>query len=466
MGELSTMSLSSKKLGLLSGVGLVVADMVGTGVLTTAGFMATDLSPVYILLDWLAGGLVALAGALAYAALARQVPRSGGEYRYLSSLLHPAVGYLAGWTSLLAGFSVPVALAALAAGAFSETLLPSVDGRITAALLIALVSVLHAINMKSSKWTQDLLALVKAALIVGFIVLGLFYGSNELPEWSPPGDVPASGFSAKAFFTSLIFITFCYTGWNAATYASEDFEHPRRDVPKAMIIGCLLVTGVYLLMNWVFVTSLSQADMTGWIKGDTDRITLAHLVVENLTGEAAANAMSALVIIALLSAISAMTLIGPRVYAAMARDRFLPGFLAGKEGKPPAASIFLQGALAMSLVFLSNFREMLNNVGCILAVITAMTVLSLFRRKRWRNAERPPLHALVGATVYACMSAWMVYYAVSVSPSVLLWMLGIVVIALIGYVVTRKMDPLAGTRAKRRRGDNRTADYSIRPPAP
>lgn len=468
------MNAAVKKLGLWSGVGLVMADMVGTGVLTTAGFMARDLSPSFILLDWFVGGLVALAGALAYTALARQIPRSGGEYRYLSSLLHPAVGYLAGWTSLLAGFSVPVALAALAAGAFSETLLPSLDARLAAAGLIMMTSALHAFNLKSSKWTQDLLAIVKAALIVGFIVLGLFYGSNTLPDWQPDAGGADSGFSAQAFFTSLIFITFCYTGWNAATYASEEFREPRRDVPRAMIIGCLSVTGIYLLMNWVFVTNLTHADMTSWIKGDTDRITLAHLVVHKLIGRTAANATSVLVIIALLSAISAMTLIGPRVYAAMAKDHFLPQLLAAKEGKPPAYSVLLQGSLATSLVFFSDFREMLNNVGSILAITTALTVLSLFRRKRWRRGERPAINALVGAAIYASMSAWMVYFSVIASktiwllgvpiPSVVLWMLGIVIASLIGYRLTRVVEPEAGTRDKRRRTDDTRTDYSLRPP--
>ena len=129
------MAVATRKIGLWSGIGLTLADMVGTGVLTTAGFMALDLTPRQILLDWLLGGVIALAGATAYAALARQVPRSGGEYRYLSELFHPALGYLAGWTSLMVGFSVPVALAALAGGAFAQTVLGAVDARLTAAIL-------------------------------------------------------------------------------------------------------------------------------------------------------------------------------------------------------------------------------------------------------------------------------------------------------------------------------------------
>jgi amino acid transporter len=229
---------------------------------------------------------------------------------------------------------------------------------------------------------------------------------------------------------------------------------------------------LYLLVNWVFVTNLTQDDMTRWIRGDTDRVTLAHLVVKNLIGPTAAVGMSAIVILALASAISAMTLIGPRVYAAMAGDRFLPSVLAAKAGKPPVGSVLLQSTLATSLVFLSGFRELLNNVGAILAVVSAITVLSLFRRRRWRKGEHPPLVALGGALVYAGMSAWMVYFSVGSSerigvlglqlPSVLVWMLGIVAIAMLAYVLTRALRPEAGTGAPRRREDPNVESWVVR----
>ena len=459
--------MGAKKLGVLSGVGLTMADMVGVGGLTTAGFMAADLSPGWILFDWLVGGLVAMCGALAYAALARLIPKSGGEYRYLSSVLHPSLGYLAGWTSLLVGFSVPVALAALGAGAFAQAVYPEVANTHVAAALIVAVTAMHAVNMRTSKLSQDVLALAKAVLVALFILIGFFAGTNTLPEWTPPPGSPpdASGFAAEPFFVSLIFISFCYSGWNAATYASEEFENPRRDVPRAMVIGCLLVAAIYLAINWVFVTNLSAADMVGWVKGDTDRITLAHLVTRNLVGEGVATTVSVLVIIALASAISAMTLIGPRVYAAMAADGFLPKALAGREGKPPLGSVLLQGSLATCLVYLSGFRELLNNVSSILAIVSAITVLSLFRRRRWRGGDRPGLPAMLGAIGYSVMSGWMVYHAVRTSktwlgvPTLVLWMMGIVAIAMVAYLVTRVLKPAAGAVGRRRSGDDPNVDW-------
>lgn len=438
-------SKEAKKLGTWSGVGLTMSDMVGAGVLTTAGFMAQDLSPRLILFEWFLGGVIALAGSLAYAALVRLVPRSGGEYRYLSELLHPLVGYVAGWASLLVGFSVPVALAALAAGAFAETVIPGLDPRLTASALILLITASHAGNLQASRWTQDVLALIKGLLIAVFIAIGLSVGTNTLPA---PGPVAAgAGFPTAPFFTSLIFVSFCYSGWNAATYAAGDFENPRRDVPRAMIFGCTAVMVIYLLVNWVFVTNLGGADIAGWVTGDTDRITLAHLVMRNLLGESAATFMSAIVIVALASAISAMMLVGPRVYAAMADDQFLPRVFASRAGIPPRGSVVLQGALATLLVFMSGFRELLNNVGSILALVSAAAVLSLFRRVHWTEDNRPGVAALAGAAVYSLMSAWMVYFTMQSSPkvsilgatipSLALWIGAIVSVAATAYALTR-----------------------------
>ena len=462
--------MGTRKLTLRSGVGLAMSNMIGTGVLTTAGFLPPELSAVHVLLGWVIGGVVALAGAVAYSALARQVPRSGGEYRYLSSLLHPAVGYVAGWASLLVGFTVPVAVAALAAGTFGETVIPELPGRLTAVVVILAVTAVHAANLRASKWTQDVLALVMVILLVGFIAIGLAFGATTLPAWDPePRD---AGLPVQAFFSSLILIMFCYSGWNAAIYASEEFEDPRRDVPRAMLVGCVLVTVLYLLVNAVIIMNLTRSDMVGWSHGDTRRITLAHVVMQDLLGRGTATVMSVLVIVALMSAISAMTVVGPRVYAAMARDRLLPAVLGARQGRPPIGAVLLQSGLAIALVFVSRFRDMLNNVGAILAIVSAVTALALFRRSRWRAGERPSTPALVGALVFAGMSLWMVFYAMQSSdtvpvagleiPTLALWIGGIVSVATIAFVVTRMVRTEAAAPRRRRSDDQDTTDWSAR----
>src|SRR6185503_3805275 len=331
---------TARKLGLWSGVGIVIANMIGAGVSTTPGFMAMDLAPSYILLAWLVGGVAALSGARAYAAIAQAIPRSGGEYRYLSTLWHPMLGYLAGWTSLLVGF-------------YTGTLGVDIPWRLVTAVVIILVTALHAFDLRASRRGQNLLVAVKLTLVIGFVVVGLVAGSNAWPEWRPKAS--EHGLPLAPFFQSLVFIAFCYSGWNAAIYASEEFASPRPDVPRAMLIGCATVMVLYMLVNWVFIANLTPSHYGAWIGDDPERITLGHVLMKNLVGITGAKIMSVFMIVALLSAASAMTMIGPRVYAAMARDGYLPAAFAGKDGRPPLWSVLLQGAIAMAVAMTTSF---------------------------------------------------------------------------------------------------------------
>ena len=400
----------TRRLGLWSGVGIVVANMIGAGVLTTPGYMAMDLAPAHILLAWLVGGVAALAGARAYAAVAQAIPRSGGEYRYLSSLWHPLLGYVAGWTSLLVGFSQPVALDAQLVGFYAGTLGLDVNWRVVTVAAIVAVTALHAVDLRASRRGQDLLVAVKFALVIGFVVVGLVAGTSAWPSWRPAA--AAHGIPAAPFFQSLVFIAFCYTGWNAAIYASEEFANPRRDVPRAMLIGCGVVIALYLLVNWVFVANLTPAHYGTWISGDRDRITLGHVLMKELISGTGAKVMSVFMIVALLSAASAMTMIGPRVYAAMARDGYLPRVFAGQDGRPPVWSVLLQGAIAIAVAMTTSFIKAIATVGTVLTLMAALTALGVFKLQLDpRQDEKPGVAALIAATVFVGLSGWMLYFA-------------------------------------------------------
>src|SRR5262245_5941973 len=454
---------SRLKLGLWSGVGIVVANMIGSGVLTTPGFMAMDLAPSHILLAWVVGGVVALCGARAYAAVAEVIPRSGGEYRYLSELWHPALGYLAGWTSLLIGFSQPVALDAIAIGAFADTLAPGVNVRVVATATVIGVTALHAFDLRASKIGQNALVAVKLALVLGFVAVGLAAGSNEFPTWTP--EAAQGGLPVAAFFGSLVFIMFCYSGWNAAIYASEEFASPRRDVPRAMLIGCAAVMLLYLVVNWVFVANLTPGHFSEWIRGDRDRITLGHVLMRDLIGSDGAMVMSAVMIVVLVSATSAMTMIGPRVYAAMARDGFLPRVFAGTGDKPPFAALLLQGAVAVFCIWTQSFRGLLGTVGAILTLMAALTALGVIRiRFDERFANRRPDSAAVGAAVvFVVATAWMLYFAFT-SPLLntadvpgvgkvaapLVWLVFVALVTVVYYMWT-KVTGAAKLRSEERR---------------
>ena len=422
-------------LGLWSGVGIVAANMIGAGVFLSAGFMAQDMGPGTILLAWTVGAIVALAGARAYAAVSRLVPLSGGEYRYLSDLFHPSLGYLAGWASLLLGFSAPVAVDALAAGAFAGTLLPGADARVVGGMLIVALTVLHAAGLQLSKWTQNGLVLVKAVLLLGFVAVGLACGHNQWPTWTPPG--ATAGFPLRAFAASLFFIAFAFSGWNAAVYASEEFRSPERDVPRAMLIGCALVAALYIAVNWVFVANLTPQRAQAVFTYETSRVTLGHLVMQDLVGPTGAKVMSGFVIVAFVSAMSAMTFAGPRVYAAMAADGFLPRSLVAQAGRPPAWSVALQGAIALVILYAHELAQVMQNVGAILTLFAALTAVSLFRVRFRRSAQPgPPPLALGAAGLYAASALWMLYFGFQGKTHLLGWLLAVAAVALVAYAAT------------------------------
>jgi APA family basic amino acid/polyamine antiporter len=411
--------------------------MIGAGVFLSAGFMAQDLTAGQILLTWAAGLLLALLGVAVYAAVAARVPRSGGEYRYLSEWLHPAFGYLAGWASFLVGFSAPIAVNALAAEAFLETMIPVPGRGLVAASLVAALTAAHALDMRASRLTQDGLALLKALLVGLFVVLGLALGSNAWPDWAPPNASPT--FPVSAFARSLFYVGFAFSGWNAAIYAASEFGHPRRDVGRSMWIGCLLVGGLYLLVNWVFVANLDPSEATVVFRYDQDHVTLGHLVASRLLGPAGGAAMSVLAILAFVSAMSTMVFSGPRVYAAMAQDGFLPRWLAGQSGRPPLGAVLLQGALALLLVFTHRLQQVLLNVGGILTLFSALVALALIVRSLSPAApDRPGPFSAIGAGLYIVCAGWMLWFGFADEPKLLLWVGIVAAAATVAYGLTAR----------------------------
>jgi basic amino acid/polyamine antiporter, APA family len=434
--------MKDHRMGLSSGIGMVIANMIGAGVFLSTGFMAQDLTPKQILLAWVIGAFLAMSGAKAYSGIARMVPHSGGEYKYLSTLVHPALGYLAGWASLLLGFSAPIAIDAITAGAFAYTLAPYGDRetfqKLFALVLIVLITGIHAIGLRFSVRAQNVLVAIKIILVIGFMAVGLIGGHNAWPTWRPTN--VSDSFPVGPFMRNLFYIAFAFSGWNAAVYAASEFKNPKRDVPKAMVLGCAIVGVIYLFINWVFVANLTPEQCLIVNKYETARITLGHLIMKNLVGETGAACMSILAIVAFISAVSAMTFLGPRVYAAMSKDGFLPRILQGKEGKPPVGAVILQGVIALFLIFAYELGEILSNVGAILTLFSALTVFSLFwvRFKRGKELEKPAFAALAAGLFYLFLSGVMLYFGFKQKPSLNLWVGACILLTLIGYFITKQ----------------------------
>lgn len=438
---------SKRAFGLRTGIGIVVANMVGSGVFLSAGYMAQDLTPFWLLLAWVVGAALALAGARTYGEVARIIGRSGGEYRYLSDLLHPWLGVLAGWASLLVGFAASIAVDAFSAGAFLKTLIPWIDPRMFGATLIIGLTCVHAIHLGASKWAQNLLVLAKVALVLGFVAVGLSLGSASWPTWTPPVQTTEIwGFPWRAFLQHQFWVAFTFSGWNAAIYAAGEFRRPRRDVPRAMLIGCAGVAILYIAVNWVFVANLTPEQAAVVTTSDASAITLGHLVVEDLVGPIGGLIMSGCAVILFASALSAMTMVGPRVYAEMAEDGVLPRWLKGKPGKPPTGSVILQGVLALAILYGETLQQMVESAAIVLLIFSGLTAFAVFWIRVWHTElPRPSTVGLLSAGTYLIAVIVLVIFGLQTSYMLAATVGVIVTTATIAYIIAA----LRG-RAKRR----------------
>jgi APA family basic amino acid/polyamine antiporter len=362
------------KLGLGTIIGLVIANMIGAGVFTTSGFAMGDLgSPLYVILAWLAGGVIAFCGAISYGALSRLMPVSGGEYLFLSRSIHPLMGFIAGWISLLAGFTGAIAYAAITMEVY---LVPTALRSVITENAIATVTILsaaliHGIRVSHGVIIQNLTVAVKLILIGCFLTFAAF--GPALDSWDGIRAFRATGlpdFSMAAFATTLMWISFSYSGFNAAIYVASEVDNAGVVIPKAMVYATLITTIIYLLLNAVFVF----APAPDAINRQED---VAAIAAIKLGGDFLAHVIRGIIVVALFTTISAMIMAGPRVYAQMAEDGLLPEALRFTR-QAPDVSIALQSLLAVMVVWITGLRELLSYLGFTLGLSAAATITSLF----------------------------------------------------------------------------------------
>jgi APA family basic amino acid/polyamine antiporter len=393
--------VSARRLGLGSSTALVVAAMIGTGVFTTSGYLLAMLrSPWAVLAVWGLGGVISVLGAVSYGALARRIPESGGEYVFLSRTIHPAAGYLAGWVTLVAGLSAPAAANALGFAHYLRPWLP--EGfplPVTASLLLLAAAALHAGAMSRAALVQRVAVAVEVLLIAAFLLGGM--GHQHAPMVVEPLRLGALG-------PALILVSYSYSGWNTVVYVGGEVSDPTRNLPRAMMIGAVGVTLLYLALNAVFVFSVPVEALVG--KADVGRI-----AAEAIGGPRLAAAVAGLIAFVLATFVSSMMMAGPHVIARMAGDGYLPRTLAATAGTPPRAALLLQLLLSLVLVWTEKTDALLTYVGFTLGLSTAATVIGLIRLKRREGAALPvwgwpwvPAAFLVfvlGSTAFAIVQA-------------------------------------------------------------
>jgi basic amino acid/polyamine antiporter, APA family len=408
------------KVGVTTATAIVIANMVGTGVFTSLGFQVMGIKSIFALLMlWVVGGVMALCGALSYSELGAAIPRSGGEYTYLSKIYHPAVGFLSGWVSAIVGFAAPIALAAMALGGYFCTVFPVIDKVWVGAIVVILITIVHSTNLLVGSRFQNIVTSIKVVLILVFIVCGFVLGEHQ-----PITVLPVAGswkeIGSAAFAISLIFVSYAYSGWNASAYIASEIENPQKNLPRSILTGTFIVMGLYVLLNFIFLYSVpisGMADAQG-----NPVIEIGSLSAATIFGETGGNLMSVVISILLISTISSMVFAGPRVTMVIGEDISALRFFARKNKKGiPVIAITIQSVIALFFIFTSTFEWVLNYLGFVLTLFASLTVFGLFVL-RVKHPELPRPFKTWGypvtPVIFLALNLWILYFVVANKPSV------------------------------------------------
>jgi basic amino acid/polyamine antiporter, APA family len=401
---------------------IVVANMVGTGVFTSLGFqLATLQSGFALIMLWVVGGVIAVCGALSYAELGAALPRSGGEYNFLGRIYHPSAGFVSGWVSSTIGFSAPVALAAMTFGAYttssilpdaSETVRAWVERGLALGLIISLTLV-HTRKRQTSGAFQTLFTAIKVAVILVISAAGLALVAEYQPVSLLPRTGDAAALTSSAFAVSLIYVSYAYTGWNVATYLTDELEQPQRSLPRVLFAGAFGVMLLYILLNAVFLLTTPMDKMVGEVE-------VGVIAARHVFGQTGALFTGAVLGVLLISTVSAMTIAGPRVLQMVGQDIKAFRFLAktNSDGMP-TTGVLVQSGLALIFVLTATFDQVLVFAGFTLALNSLLAVGGLFvLRIREPNLERPfkvPLFPVL-PIIYLVLTIWTLVYVAIERP--------------------------------------------------
>lgn len=428
-----------QKIGWRSATSVVIANMVGTGVFTTLGLQLEVVQNGWsILLLWVGGAIISLLGAFSYAEVGTHLPRSGGEYHFLSRTVHPVVGYLSGWVSLTVGFAAPIALAAMAMGAYLEDQFPfSANGIALSTILV--ISLMHSFSLRKSSGFQNFLTLLKLGMLVLLVVIGLGGGSNQSPlDW---GNTWRTDIFQSGYAVALIYVTYAYSGWNAAAYIVGEIRQPGRHLPIALIGGTLTVSVLYILLQFALLRQAPIFALQGQVE-------IGQIAAEYMLGNSGARWVSVLIAFLLVSSISAMIWVGPRISRAMSADYRLWRFLNidNRHGVPVRA-IWFQSAISMLLILTGSFESVLLYSGFVLQLFTAITVGSVFRLRRGQrrtDVYRSPGFPWV-QLAYIGISVWIIVFTIWDQPLASLIGLGNLGFGLLTWFLAWKLQKRTGS---------------------
>jgi len=423
----------TRQLGGMSATALVVSSMIGTGIFSTTGFLAGDLgTPSLVLWSWVAGAVFALLGSLCYAELGMNLPESGGEYVYLSRAYGPIWGFMSGWVSFFAGFSAPVAVAALAFASYlGQVCAACADDKarillragewsfqfgktqMIACCLVVLLTIVNVLGVRGSKGLQNVFTIAKIAILAAFIVLAFTVGHGSWQHFAQSTARTSSSPLPAQFAISLFYIYLSYSGWNAATYVAGEIRDPGRTLPRALMLGTGLVAALYLILNVLYIYAAPLTSLRG-------QVAVGALAASNLFGPGVATAFSALMALSLVASVNAQVMTGPRVYFAMAQNgAFFPS--AAKihpRWRTPWMAIVAQGICTLVMTT-TSLPDLLQYIGFTLSFFTALGVASLFHFRRqagWKKLRAVNVAWPLVPILFLLPEVWIIIFGLQLKP--------------------------------------------------
>jgi APA family basic amino acid/polyamine antiporter len=386
----------ARRLSLFDATMIVMGGIIGAGIFTNPYVVAQQVhTPLLILGAWAVGGLIALAGAFIYAELSSQVTESGGQYVYLREAMHPAVGFVYGWSLLFVIQTGGMAAVALIFANHVLELAGGTGSEWSAALLgsaaLAVLTIINMFGVRAGSVTQNVFMVLKLLAIATLVAVGFMLATPATSTAAHPVANSSIWQSMIAFGAALIPAQFAYGGWQTACFVAGEVREPKKTLPRGLLLGVLAVIVVYLSVNYVCVHVLGA-------EGLAQTKTPASTVMRLALGSKGARLIAAGIAISTIGFLSQSMLTAPRVYFAMADDGLFFKKLAWlNRARVPAFAIALQGGLAILIALVaSKYEQILNYVVSVDVIFFALSAVCvfLFRRRRARDAEvfRVPGH--------------------------------------------------------------------------
>lgn len=426
------MAESSHKIGWKTAVAIVVSNMIGTGIFTTLGFQLVDITNTYsIFLLWSIGGVLALFGAFCYAELGVHFKGNGGDFIYLTKTYHPILGYLISWISLVIGFSAPVSLAALAMSKYMSVF-DFTFGIPFAIVVILIIAISLSFSLKAASRFHNFFTFIKVGFIITLIIFGVLLSEPQIGSSLLFSNSWEQEISLPAFATSLVFVTYSYTGWNSASYIANEIKNVDKSLPKALIVGTVFVTISYILINYIMLKHAPINQLAG--KEDVMRE-----AANNMLGSNFGKIVNIFIALQLVATISGYIWVGSRLTQAFAKVNHLWRFLAPSNNKGiPVRAIFAHAMIAVLIILTGSFKEIFVYTAFLLQLFASLAISTVFFLKKENRKIFKSNFFYIFPSVFILFSFYILYFTLINNPKESIIGLGIVVVGIILYFLDKK----------------------------